>query len=70
MSRNVLHLNSLIVEERVNSCVASVIVGFIHFYPEASPVQRHIPVSTFLSTHFIQKLKIVPVCAVMGRNIY
>lgn len=44
---DMLHLNSLIVEERVNSCVTSVIVCFIHFYPEASPVQRDIPVSTF-----------------------
>lgn len=68
--RDVLHLNSLIVEERVNSCVTSVIVCFIHFYPEASPVQRHIPVNTFLSTHSSQRLKIVTVCAVMGRNIY
>lgn len=68
--QDVLYLNSLIVEERVNSCVTSVIVGFIHFYPEASPVQRHIPVSTFSSTHFSQKLRLVTACAVMGRNIY
>ena len=34
------HLNSLIVKEGINSCVASVIVCFVHFYPEASPVHR------------------------------
>lgn len=67
---DVLHLNSLIVEERVNSCVTSVIVCFIHFYPEASPVQRDIPVSTFRSTNFSQRLKIVTACAAMDRNIY
>lgn len=36
----VSYLNSLIVEEGVNSCIASFIVCFVHFYPEASPVCR------------------------------
>lgn len=34
------HLNSFIVKEGVNSCVAGFIVCFVHFYPEAGPVRR------------------------------
>jgi len=36
------HLNSLIVKEGVNSCIAGIIVCFVHFYPELSPVWREI----------------------------
>lgn len=32
------HLNSLVVEEGIDSCVARFIVCFVHFYPETSPV--------------------------------
>ena len=35
------HLNSLIVKEGVNCCVACIIVCFVHFYPETSPVCRN-----------------------------
>lgn len=32
------HLNSLVVEQRVNSCIACFVVCFVHFYSETSPV--------------------------------
>lgn len=62
--RGEIHLNSFIVEEGVNSSVASLIVCFVHFYPKARPATH-----THKQWHAVFQPRAICCCIVIIRDV-